>query len=164
MNTLDDSSMLVLLLGRLERLNESMVAGTCSRHGISPGELRVLAMLRHGAGAEGTRPADIGQWVVQSTGGLAATVGRLEKAGRIERRMDPDDRRARRVLLTEDGRHFYDTVLSELVQQYAGIVDHIDVGESLAAVRTLIDAFEQAEGRLLSSGWDPTDTLAGDRP
>ena len=88
---------LVLLLGRLERLNESLVAEVCSSRGVSPGEFRVLAMLRHGGPEDGVRPTEISRWVVQTSGGLTATLHRLERDGRAERVPDPRDGRGRLV-------------------------------------------------------------------
>ena len=160
MSSTAEESALVLLLGRLERLNETLVTEVCNHHGISPGELRVLAMLRHGTGAEGIRPGDIGRWVVQTTGGLTATISRLEAADRIERRSDPEDGRGRRVVLTDSGRQFYDSLLSELEDRYRTILDRVDVESSLTAVRALIDAFERAGGHSLSGSWNPVDHLA----
>lgn len=157
MSSTGEETTLVLLLGRLERLNDALVNQVCNQQGVSPGELRVLAMLRHGADPEGIRPVDIGRWVVQTTGGLTATISRLEAGGRIERRTDPDDARAKRVVLTEDGRSFYDSLLAELEHRYGIIFDQIDVESSLASVRDLINAFERAGGHSLSGSWSPVE-------
>lgn len=160
MSSTGEQTALVLLLGRLERLNDGLVTQVCSQHGVSPGELRVLAMLRHGSDAGGIRPVDIGRWVVQTTGGLTATISRLEAAERIERRTDPEDGRGKRVLLTEGGRHFYDSLLAELQDRYGAIFGRVDVESSLTAVRDLVNAFERAGGHALSGSWNPAEHLA----
>lgn len=150
---------LALLLGRLERLNESLVAEICGQHGVSPAELRVLAMLRHGrGGTEGLRPTEIGTYVVQTSGGLTATLRRLEGQGRIERRSDPADGRGRLVVLTEAGRAFYDELLADLGQCYETVLEPVDVGRAEVAVRDLIDALERSGGRAPTGGWSLTPT------
>jgi DNA-binding MarR family transcriptional regulator len=157
-----DVAGLGLLLGRLERLNESLVVEVCSADGVSPAELRVLAMLRHGAPPDGVRPTDISRWVVQTSGGLTATLRRLEGAGRIERTEDPDDGRGRRVSLTAAGRAFYDRLFTELTDRYAYVLDGLDAEATTDAVKTVIDAFERAAGLTPTADWDLTRTLAAD--
>jgi DNA-binding MarR family transcriptional regulator len=145
---------LALLLGRLERLNESLVAEICGLHGVSPAELRVLALLRHGrVGPEGVRPTEISTWVVQTSGGLTATLGRLEHHGRIERVDDPADGRGRLVVLTESGRAFYDRLLDDLTERYGVVLEAIDLDQALVTVRQLIDAFERSAGLTPTGDW-----------
>lgn len=145
-----------LLLGRLERLNESVVAAVCAEHGVSPAEVRVLAMLRHGSAQSGVRPTEISRWVVQTTGGLTATLRRLEADGRISREDDPDDGRGRLVRLTEAGAAFYDLVFDQLSEAYGEILAAVDVETSTEAVRRLIECFEHAAGRPTTRQWDLT--------
>jgi DNA-binding MarR family transcriptional regulator len=145
-----------LLLGRLERLNESLVVDVCSAEGVSPAELRVLAMLRHGTPTEGVRPTAISRWVVQTSGGLTATLRRLEAAGRIERVEDPDDGRGRRVILTEAGRAFYDRLFEDLTDRYTTVLSGLDVGATTDAVKTVIDVFERSAGLTPTADWDLT--------
>lgn len=154
---------LVLLLGRLERLNESLVAEVCSSRGISPGEFRVLAMLRHGGSDDGVRPTEISRWVVQTTGGLTATLHRLERDGRAERVPDSRDGRSRLVRLTTAGRSFYDDVLDELTDRYETVLAGVDVEATQATVRSLISGFERAGGRSPTGEWDLTRHPTGPR-
>jgi DNA-binding MarR family transcriptional regulator len=143
-----------LLLGRLSRLNESLVDEVCADRGVSPAEYRVLAMLRHSDLGVGVRPGAISQWVVQTSGGLTATMGRLESAGRIERVTDPDDRRARRVRLTQDGRGFFEDLSADLMVAYQAVLSDLDLAAPTDTVRLLIEAFEQAASLPCSSQWD----------
>ena len=154
-----DVAALGLLLGRLERLNESLVVEVCTAEGVSPGELRVMAMLRHGAPAEGARPTEISRWVVQTSGGLTATLRRLEAAGRVERVDDPEDGRGRRVSLTEAGRAFYDQLFDDLGARYAEVLDDLDIEETTEVVKVVIDAFERSAGLAPTVEWDLTRTL-----
>ena len=148
-----DLATLVMLLGRLERLNEAFVTDACRRHGVTPAELRVLAALRHGVAQGPVRPTDIGRWVVQTSGGLTATLRRLENDGRIARVADDDDGRVRLVALTDDGARFYDELLDELVDRYARAFADLDVHLSLEAIRPLLAAFERTADTAASAGW-----------
>jgi DNA-binding MarR family transcriptional regulator len=134
---------LALLLGRLERLNEAFVADICRRHDLSSSELRVLAMLRHGRGRP-VSPTTIGRWVVQTSGGLTATLKRLERRQYIERLPDPDDGRGRLVALTDQGASSYDAALDDLRGRYESVLADIDTEEALPLVRELVDAFERS--------------------
>ena len=154
MRASDDLAALALLLGRLERLNEAVVTGVCAAERVSPAEFRVLAMLRHGTAGEAVRPTDISRWVVQTSGGLTATLRRLEMAGRVERVPDPDDGRVRRVALTDDGAAFYDRLLGILTSRYDDALAGLDIEATTTAVRSLIDALERTTGRASSSEAD----------
>lgn len=60
-------------------------------------------MLHVSEGEGGRRMTDLAQAVVLSKSGLTAVVDRMEREGLIERRPDPDDRRATRIVLTKSG-------------------------------------------------------------
>ena len=142
----------VMLMGRLERLNDELVTEVCGRHGISPSEIRVLAMLRE-AGPEGVRPASISKWVLQTAGGLTATLRRLEADGRIVRTDDPDDARGKRITLTKVGESFHDTVLTEITDRYRFALGDIDIDVAREHVAQLIGAFERFGNHPPSSVW-----------
>ena len=153
MSSSSDLATLVLLLGRLERLNEVLVTDVCGHHGVTPAELRVLGMLRYSEGSDPVRPTEISRWVVQTSGGLTATLRRLEAAQYVERIADPADGRVRLVALTDSGSRFYDRMLDQLIDCYSMALVEVDVGASLDAVRTLVGAFERSGRVARSAGW-----------
>ena len=55
-------------------------------------------------GPEGMRPSDLAARMRVSKQALNYLLGDLEQRGYLERRPDPDDRRSRRIALTERGR------------------------------------------------------------
>ena len=55
------------------------------------------------AGPAGIRMKDLATNATLSTSGLTSLVDRLVKRGLLERKPDPDDRRATRIILTEHG-------------------------------------------------------------
>ena len=91
------------LLGRLGRLTEAVATDVCARVDLTPAELRVLSYLAHSDGGTAS-PRSLARFIVQTSGGLTATLHRLEQQHLIERRPDPADGRGRLVVLTELGR------------------------------------------------------------
>ena len=120
--------------------------------GISASEIRVLAMLREARGAS-VRPATISRRVLQTTGGLTATLRRLEADGRITRSDDPDDGRGKRVGLTDQGESFCDQVLTDLSDRYAFALRDLDLEESRTQVMQLIAALERFGNHPSSADW-----------
>jgi DNA-binding MarR family transcriptional regulator len=147
-----DPTTLTLLLGRLARLEEATVTDVCSAHGTTPAELRVLLFLAH-APAGAASPSEVATFVVQTTGGLTATLRRLETAGHVERRPDPDDGRGRLVALTGAGRAFEERVTAAVVDRVMGALGTLDLDAVDAHVRLLVDAFERSTGHPSSTGF-----------
>ena len=87
-----------LLLGRLGRLTDSVTTDICAE-AATPAENRVLAYLVHAA-EHTARPSDVARFVVQTSGGLTATLSRLESAGLDERRPEPSDGRGKLIVLS----------------------------------------------------------------
>lgn len=58
----------------------------------------------HLAGPGGIRMKDMATNAALSTSGITALVDRLERQGLVQRNPDPDDRRATRITLTDEGR------------------------------------------------------------
>lgn len=147
-----DLTTLTLLLARVARLSESVATEVCTTHGTTSAELRVLSMLSHRPDGAGS-PSDIARWVVQTSGGLTATLKRLEDDGYVERRPDPDDGRGRLVALTDDGKAFHDRLLADLVGRVDGVLAGVDTEAALAAIRDLAGALERAAGLPSSDGF-----------
>jgi DNA-binding MarR family transcriptional regulator len=89
-------------------------------------------------GPDGQRPSDLAARMKVTKQALNYLLGDLERLGFLERRPDPDDRRARRIALTDRGR--------ELVPIIRGAVSNTerDWAASLGA-----DRFEQLRGLLV---------------
>ena len=147
-----DVASFALLLGRLARLNEAAVGEVCVEHGTTPAEVRVLALLGHRTGGQAS-PSDIASFVIQTSGGLTATLRRLETDGLIERVADPDDGRGRLVVLTADGGAFYERALAAIVARVERVVGDIDLDTADRVVRQLVEAFELDAGFPSSAGF-----------
>jgi len=143
---------LSLLLARLGRLNEAFLSDLCRSHDTNPSELRVLAMLSS-QGGEPVGPTTISQWIIQTTGGLTATLKRLEDAGHIERVADPEDGRGKLVRLTPEGAEFCGKVLDAMADRYRLALSDVDLDASEEAVRDLLGALERFGGVGSSTEW-----------
>lgn len=136
---------LTLLLGRLGRLNEMLITATCADHGTTPAELRVLLFLSQQPNGAAS-PRHVARFVVQTTGGLTATLGRLETAGLVERRPDPNDGRGKIVSITDSGRALHDRALEAVVGRTAEAVEGIDPFQLDLIVRAVVGGLEDTVG------------------
>lgn len=91
-----------LLLARVTALGHKHVEAAFAAVGLSAGEFDVLASLLH-APDRTSKPSVLARSGMLSPAGMTHRLDRLERAGFVERRPDPDDRRSMLVLLTEAG-------------------------------------------------------------
>jgi DNA-binding MarR family transcriptional regulator len=146
---------LTLLLGRVGRLNEVLATEVCQAHDVTLAEVRVLAALRDADGP--LRPGVLSDRVVQTSGGLTATLRRLENDGRVRRTVERSDARVRAVELTAAGEAFVDEVLEAFFDRYGDVFGDLDIDGSLAVVRTLLARLERATRSRPSAAWNHTD-------
>lgn len=140
-----DPTTFALLLGRLSRLNESMVTEICADHATTPAEVRVMSLLSHRP-ARSASPSDIAGFVVQTSGGLTATLRRLESDGLVERRPDPADGRGKLVVLTDAGVAFHTRMIETIVARVERILGDTDLAAAGEIVRSLVVSFEADAG------------------
>ena len=84
-------------------------------HGITVGEFDVLAALRRGGTGTALTPTTLARVAMISPAGMTGRLDRLEAAGLIVRRPDPDDRRGSLVELTAEGHATADRAIEDLV-------------------------------------------------
>ena len=104
----------------LGRLHEASIlvarerqAPLYARYGLQQGEFDALATLRRSGAPEGLTPTALFEAAMMSSGGMTARIDRLEKAGLVERRPHPTDRRATLVRLTDKGFDLIETIMPE---------------------------------------------------
>jgi len=73
------------------------------RHGLQTGEFDVIATLRRSGAPYRLTPTALYESAMMSSGGMTARIDRLERAGLVERRPNPKDRRGTLVGLTKPG-------------------------------------------------------------
>lgn len=89
-------------VSRIERLLEVRRLDVLRPDGLTTPDIDVLASLWRNP--DGQRPRDLRRTMMVGSGTLTPRLDRLEAAGWIQRRPDPDDRRGRVLTLTEVGR------------------------------------------------------------
>lgn len=101
---LDTSPMAVL--GRLSEaatLVRARLDRVFARYGLQGGEFDVLATLRRSGAPYALTPTRLYEATMVTSGAMTARLDRLERAGLIERRPNPEDRRGSLVSLTTAG-------------------------------------------------------------
>ncbi len=100
------------LLGRLNEASliimRDWLTPVMAAFGLQPGEFDVLATLRRTGAPYALTPTVLYETTMMSSGGMTARIDRLEKAGLVERRKHPTDRRGTLVALTRKGRALID--------------------------------------------------------
>src|SRR5689334_17790960 len=107
------------IFGRLadaaERVTRDHMDPLFAQSGLQPGEFDVLATLRRSGKPYMLSPTQLYETLMISSGGMTARLDRLERAGFVERRPDPSDRRGKLIGLTEGGKRVIDETLSRHV-------------------------------------------------
>lgn len=85
------------------------------RHGLQRGEFDVLAALRRAGEPFVLTPSALATTLMLSRAGMTNRLDRLETAGLVERRLDPDDRRSFLAVLTVRGRQVADAAVDDHV-------------------------------------------------
>src|SRR5918994_914384 len=102
---------LLLCVAHLERA----IVSALEPFGLSFGDFDVLNTLRRRGDDQGTKPRDLAQSSLITSGAMTSRLDRLERAGLIERRPDPGDRRGVLVRLTEQGERLAEDALHAVI-------------------------------------------------
>ena len=132
-----DVALLHLTLLHLGRLVESSIQGVISPEGLDMSEHSVLTALVFAGPPHTMSPTQLSQVILQTTSGMSKTLRRIERLGLIERIDDPNDGRARLVVLTDKGRDMSERPLRQLVTQWSEQLKDVDAAELSTAARAL---------------------------
>lgn len=116
-------------LGRLHTHATRAIEAVFERHGLTIGEFDVLAALRRAGEPRVMTPTALSRLLMLSPAGMTNRVDRLEAAGLVERRPDPDDRRSSLVVLTPAGMALADAAVPEHVANEAELLAGLTAGE-----------------------------------
>lgn len=139
------------LVHDVSRMRRTMFDDAMKNHGVSRSQWHVLATLSR-VGTEGLMQVDIAKHMDVGKVTIGGLIDRLEAGGFVERRLDPDDRRARRVHITEAGFDVIHKMQSEGIVLNRSILagvskEHLRIAEDvLAAVKANIRAMLDQEG------------------
>ena len=138
-------------LGRQHALATRSIVEVFAEHGLQIGEFDVLAALRRSGEPFVMKPTDLARVLMLSPAGMTNRIDRLEAAGWIERRNDPDDRRSSLVRLTADGRALVDRAVTDHVGNEARLLESLSPAERVALDKTLRKLLRQVD--------EPRDTI-----
>jgi DNA-binding MarR family transcriptional regulator len=92
----------------------------------------VLATLRRSGELYMLSPTHLYETVMISSGGMTNRLDRLERAGLVERRPDPNDRRGKLIALTDAGKHVIDQTIDRHVANEERILSVLTPAEQKA--------------------------------
>lgn len=123
-----------IALSRAFAALEAVAREHAAEHDLSPAEFGVLEALEHGGPM---RLCDLRARLLVSSGGMTFLVDRLEERGLVERRPDPDDRRARLVHLTGEGTALIRSIFPEHARRIDRVLAGLDREGRREAIRLL---------------------------
>lgn len=132
-------------LGRLVQVAEPLVGRTFARHGLSTGDFDVLAALRRSGDPYTLTPTALARTLMLSPAAMTNRLDKLEAAERVERRLDPGNRRSMLVTLTPSGRELVDAVVAEHVaneRELLAVLPAADLAGLDVLVRRLLAGLE----------------------
>jgi DNA-binding MarR family transcriptional regulator len=103
------------LLDAAERVLRDHMNPLFAEAGLQPGEFDVLATLRRSGAPYMLSPTRLYEAAMISSGGMTNRLDRLERAGLVERRPDPNDRRGKLIALTNAGQRVIDETIGRHV-------------------------------------------------
>ncbi len=131
-------------VARLAAYLDRELVAICGNFGLKTGQFQVLAELRR-RDPHPMKASDLAQAIVLTSGGMTPVLDQLEERGLVIRQIDPEDRRARRVTLTEKGRSLISRALDQQIARHRALNAVLDIEEreALSAIlRKLLIAVE----------------------
>jgi DNA-binding MarR family transcriptional regulator len=107
------------LLDAAARVTRDHMNPLLAEAGLQIGEFDVLTPLRRSGQPYMLSPTQLYEAALISSGGMTDRLDRLERAGLVERRPDPNDRRGRQIALTAAGKRVIDDMIGRMVAMEA---------------------------------------------
>ena len=119
------------------RLLEQRAAALLRSSRLNYTDFDILGMLRVNGEPYQAQPQELVRRVMISSGAMTTALGRLENAGYVTRRVDPDDRRIKWVILTAEGKAVIDDALTRRFGDAGSALDHLTSRDFSALDRIL---------------------------
>ena len=103
-----------------------------AQYGLQRGEFDVLATLRRSGEPYALTPTQLYDATMVSSGGMTNRLDRLEKAGLIARKPNPDDRRGTLVSLTDRGLRLVDEIVPVHLENERDALKSLTVEEQVS--------------------------------
>ncbi|MCB2175043.1 MAG: MarR family transcriptional regulator [Actinomycetales bacterium] len=132
-------------LHRLARVLDAELAPVFAAEGLRDGDFDVLAALRRSGAPYELSPGELVRTTMVTSGATSKRLDRLEAAGLVARRPDPDDARGRRVRLTDGGVATVDRLVAAHVGNEHRLLAGLDADDR-AALAVLLERWGRALG------------------
>ncbi|MCP4434830.1 MAG: MarR family transcriptional regulator [Actinomycetia bacterium] len=143
---------IVVWLSRLARAYESVVARLNEQHGLLRSETGVLMTLWMAGPSSGLRPSFLAEVMEQTTGGMTATLRRLESTAMVERIADPSDGRVSLAKLTDKGQEIGLQSFSAMADWFTQTFEGVDTARREQMLEMVIELFTLVENQRRSDG------------
>ena len=125
------------LFFRLFQVGNTLDRQASNVMGISTVQWAVLGALTRPQAEQGMTFSELAEYLIVSRQSLDGVLKSLERDAHVERVTDPHDRRARRVVLTAHGRHFWRQLQPRIQAFYAAVMQDIRFDDKVAMVHLL---------------------------
>jgi DNA-binding MarR family transcriptional regulator len=124
---------------------------------VKPGHVMLMVWLYRAANTspKGLRVSELASAFNVTASGVTQLVTGLEERGYIRRRMDPDDRRAVRVSLTETGRRLAESMRVSVDTVFSGLVEHLGREKSRRLLALLTEVTRYFDELITRDASDP---------
>jgi DNA-binding MarR family transcriptional regulator len=135
-------------IGGLSRRLHRTLDETLAEFGLDSGEYKALCTLAQSGDPFRSTPGKLGKHMELSSGAMTNRIDRLEQAGLVRRRPDPNDRRGVLVEMTEKGRETYERAVGVQAKKEELVTSALDNAEKKQLndlLRRLMLEFERRE-------------------
>jgi DNA-binding MarR family transcriptional regulator len=133
-------------LFRVVELSDGELAIELAQHGLQQGWFDLLAALRRAGAPYELNPTSLMRATLLSSSGMTKRLDRMEEAGLIERRPDPNDRRGTLVRLTRRGKNVIDRAVETHVRNEERLLGVLTAAERRTLDRLLKRLLIELEG------------------
>lgn len=95
---------------------------------------------------DGVRQQDLAVSSIKDKATIARALGRMEQKGFLERRPDPNDKRSKRIFLTEKGKELHGQVFSKAMDIEQEVTPSVSLEDLRTARRVLRQIYEHLQG------------------
>lgn len=154
------SFMVAATVQRLSQHIERAFVAVARRHGLGPGDLRILLALRRSGPRYALSPTELFRRLLITSGAVSKQVDRLVEVGLVTRVADPDTLRGLLVRLEPGGRAIADAAMREICSDFLGL-ERLDAEQA----RRALDALGELQALMeRGSATSLVDAADGDRP
>jgi len=123
---------------QITRHYERAMREVTARHGISLGDAEVLFTLAHSESPHHT-PGELARTFQITPGSMTTRLARLERAGYIERHIDPTNRVSIKVVLTPEGDQLHRRTVEDLIDLRRQLIADALPARELSKLNTLLN-------------------------